>query len=149
MQGLVDSNRALYSDDLATIEEYYRGSWFFDNEPELPLAYQPPHGDVLVAYLDGEPAGTVAIYRMDRSYCELKSMFVASEYRMKGVAAALCEAVIRLAKAQGYRTVRLTTGIRQTAARHLYERLGFRTVPPWDTHPPDGYDYFELDISPN
>ena len=149
MRGLVEANKALYSDDLATIEAYYRGSWFFDDEPEVPLTYQPPHGDVLVAYLDGKPAGTVAIYRMDSNCCELKSMFVEPECRKNGVAAALCDAVIELAKAQGYRTVRLTTGVRQTAARRLYERLGFRIVTPWDSNPPKGYDYFELDVSKN
>lgn len=149
MRGLVEANKALYFNDLATIEDYYRDSWFFDDDPAVPVAYRPPNGDVLVAYLDGEPAGTVAIYRMDTLYCELKSMFVSREHRNKGVAVALCEAVIELARTQGYRTVRLTTGVRQTAARHLYQRLGFLMVAPWDRDPPKGYDYFELDISKN
>jgi len=146
MRGLVDANKALYSDDLATIEEYYRGSWFFDEKPKVPSDYRPPHGDVLVAYLEGEAAGTVAIYRMDDEHCELKSMFVAPEYRKNGVAAALCDAVIALAKTQGYQFVRLTTGVRQLAARRLYEKLGFKMVTPWDNDPPEGYSYFELDI---
>ena len=77
------------------------------------------------AYLEGEAAGTVAIYRMDNEHCELKSMFVAPGYRKNGVAAALCDAVIALAKTQGYQFVRLTTGVRQLAARRLYEKLGF------------------------
>lgn len=147
MQGLVDANKALYSDDLETIEKYYRGSWFFEEPPKVPREYRPPHGDVLVAYLKAEAAGTVAIYRMDNEHCELKSMFVAPEYRSNGVAAALCGAVIDLAKTQGYRFVRLTTGVRQQAARRLYEKLGFATVTPWDSDPPEGYDYFQLDVS--
>lgn len=149
MRDLVEANKALYSDDLATIEEYYRDSWFFDDEPQVPSMYQPPNGDILVAYMDGKPAGTVAIYRMDGSHCELKSMFVQPECRNNGVALALCKAVIELARAQEYRTVRLTTGVRQLAARRLYERLGFRIVAPWDSNPPAGYDYFELDVSRN
>ena len=149
MRGLVDANKALYSDDLATIEGYYRGSWFFDEKPEVPLEYRPPHGDVLVAYSDGEPAGTVTIHRMDSDHCELKSMFVTPEHRNNGVAAALCDAVIESEQTQGYRFVRLTTGVRQLAARRLYERLGFGMVTPWDSDPPDGYDYFELNISQN
>ena len=146
MRGLVDANKALYSDDLQTIEEYYQGAWFFDTEPQVPLEYRPPQGDVLVAYVNDEPAGTVAIYRMDNDNCELKSMFVAPEHRQSGVAATLCDAVIELAKTQNYRTVRLTTGARQPAARRLYERLGFETVVPWDSDPPDGYDYFEMEL---
>jgi GNAT superfamily N-acetyltransferase len=146
MRGLVDANKALYSDDLATIEEYYLGSWFFDEKPNVPCEYRPPRGDVLVAYLEGVAVGAVAIYRMDDVHCELKSMFVASEYRKNGVAAALCDAVITLAKTQSYRFVRLTTGLRQLAARRLYEKLGFMMVTPWVSDPPEGYDYFELDI---
>ena len=144
MRGLYDANKALYHDDLETIETYYQGSWFFDASPTIPDDYRPPQGDVLVGYLDDKPAGTVAIYGMDAENCELKSMFVATEFRGAGVARALCEKVIELAKDQGYRTVRLTTGVRQKPARRLYKRLGFKPVTSWDAAPPAGYDYFEL-----
>lgn len=147
MRGLYEANKVLYSDDFETIEEYYRGSWFFDDAPAIPTEYRPPLGDVLVAYFDREPVGTVAICRMDDLHCELKSMFVVPEYRKNGVASALCDAVIRLAREQGYRIVRLTTGVRQLPARRLYENLGFKVVAPWDSDPPDGYDYFELKVA--
>jgi GNAT superfamily N-acetyltransferase len=147
MRGLLEANKVLYSDDLVTIEDYYRGSWFFGENPEVPLEYRPPNGDVLVAYVDGDPAGTVAIYRMDRAHCELKSMFVAPEHRKTGVAATLCNAVTDLAMEQGYQSVRLTTGVRQLSARRLYNRLGFELVAPWDCDPPEGYDYFEKRLS--
>ncbi len=146
MRGLYEANKILYSDDLETIEAYYRGSWFFNDTPQVPTEYRPPLGDVLVDYLDHKPVGTVAIYRMDDRHCELKSMFVVPEYRKNGVASALCDAVIGLAKKQGYQKVRLTTGVRQLPARRLYERLGFKVVTPWDSDPPDGYDYFELKV---
>ena len=147
MRGLYEANRALYHDDLETIENYYRGSWFFEVSPAIPENYRPPQGDVLVGYLEDRPAGTVAISRMDPDNCGLKSMFVASEFRAAGVARALCEKVIELAKDQGYRTVRLTTGVRQRPARRLCEGLGFKRVNPWDADPPEGYDYFELTIA--
>ena len=147
MRGLVDANKALYSDDLNTIEEYYRGAWFFNDYPEIPQEYCPPHGDVLLAYLNDEPAGTVATYRMDDEHCELKSMFVSPDHRRKGIAVALCDAVIGLARSQGYLKVRLTTGVRQPEARMLYKQFGFEPVSPWDTSPPEGYDYFEVMLS--
>lgn len=46
-----------------------------------------------------------------------------------------------------YKFVRLTTGMRQLAARRLYEKLGFEMVTPWDIDPPEGYDYFELKLT--
>lgn len=146
MCGLVEVIKALYADDLVTLEEYYRGSWFFDDEPAVPAQYRPPNGDVLVAYLNGCAAGTVATYRMDGDHCELKSMFVSPDHRRKGVAAALCDAVINLARSQGYKIVRLSTGLRQPEARRLYEELGFKVVTPWISDPPEGYDYFELKL---
>ena len=147
MRGLYEANKALYHDDLETIETYYQGSWFFDASPTIPDYYRPPQGDVLVGYLDDRPAGTVAIYKMDADCCELKSMLVATEFRGAGVAPALCEKVIELAKDQGYRTVRLTTGVRQEPARRLYKGLGFKSVKSWDADPPEGYDYFELGLA--
>jgi len=147
MCDLVEANKALYSDDSETINSYYRGSWFFDNNPKIPEEYCPPHGDVLIAYLEDSPAGTVAISRMDEDHCELKSMFVSPGHRRKGVAVVLCDAVIGLARSQGYKVIRLTTGERQPEARNLYRQLGFIGVIPWDINPPDGYDYYELSLS--
>ncbi len=147
MRGLYEANKTLYKDDLETIEDYYRGAWFFEIAPVIPDNYRPPQGDVFVGYLDGKPAGAVSTYRMDANNCELKSMFVATGFRGAGVARALCEKVIELAKDQGYQTVRLTTGVRQIPARRLYEGLGFKLVKPWDANPPEGYDYFELGIA--
>lgn len=74
-------------------------------------------------------------------------MFVAPDTRKRGAASALCSAVIRRARAQGYRVVRLTTGMRQPEARALSGQLGFRMVAPWDSDPPEGYDYFERAVA--
>ena len=147
MRGLVEANKALYEDDLDTIEEYYQGSWFFGDHPAIPEEYRPPHGDVLLAYIGNDPAGTVAIYRMDDEHCELKSMFVSPDHRRQGVAVKLCDAVINLARSQGYHAVRLTTGARQPEARQLYRQIGFVPVAPWEDHPPEGYGYFEVVLS--
>ncbi|MFV2091628.1 MAG: GNAT family N-acetyltransferase, partial [Hyphomicrobiales bacterium] len=146
MCALVQANKALYADDLVTVEDYYRGSWFFSDAPVVPAHFLPPNGDVLVAYLNGAAAGTVATYRMRDDICELKSMFVSPDHRRKGVAVALCGAVISLARSQGFEFVRLSTGLRQPEARRLYQAMGFRMVPPWISDPPEGYDYFELKL---
>ena len=147
MRQLVDANKLLYYDDLETIEEYYRGSWFFSDRPEIPDRFKPPLGEILIAYLDDHACGSVAICRMDEQHCELKSMFVSPEFRRKGVAIALCNAVIKTAIEQGYEIVRLTTGERQPEARSLYAGLGFNPVKPWDENPPEGYDYFAMAVA--
>ncbi len=147
MRGLYEAVKSINSDDTERVEEYYRGSWFFDRLPQIPTEYRPPLGDILIAYQRDRPVGSVAICRMDRDYCELKSMFVTSECRGSGVAQALCKRAIELAKEQGYHTVRLMTSKRQVPARRLYERLGFKMIPSWETNPHDAHDYFELSIA--
>ena len=147
MRGLVDSNKERYPDQIELLDDYYRGSWFLEPAPEIPPEYLPPSGDVIVAYDEREPLGTVAIYRMDELHCELKSMFVPIAHRGKGVAKELCGEVLKSAKALGFKFVRLTTGEKQPEARGLYTKLGFKIVTPWDENPPDGFDYFESEVN--
>ena len=143
MIGLVESNKERYSDQLEMLEEYYRGSWFFEHSPKLPDVYTPPNGAVLVAYIDQIPVGTVAIYRMNDEFCELRLMFVPPKYRGKGIATALCSAVLEIAQSYGYKGVRLTTGEKQPEAQGLYRKLGFSIVTPWDRDPPAFLSYFQ------
>jgi len=146
MKGLVESNKDRYPDQIELLDDYYKGSWFLDDSPRVPVEYSPPLGDVVVAYDEFNPVGTVAIYRMDNTYCELKSMFVPVEHRGKGVAKALCLDVLSSAKEMGFKVVRLTTGEKQPEARSLYVKVGFNIVTPWEANPPDGFDYFENKI---
>lgn len=147
MRGLVESNKERYPDQIELLDDYYRGSWFLDSSPKIPPEYLPPSGDVIVAYNEQEPLGAVAIYRMDDLHCELKSMFVPVVHRGKGVAKALCNEVLKSAKKLGFKFVRLTTGEKQPEARGLYKKLGFKIVTPWEDDPPDGFDYFEAEVS--
>jgi len=57
--------------------------------------------------------------------CELKRMYVRPAFRNQGVGRALGEAVIAAAREIGYSKIRLDTLEEMTAARRLYESLGF------------------------
>ena len=147
MVGLVESNKERYSDQLEMLETYYRGSWFFETTPKLPDTYRPPHGDVLLAYIDAIAVGTIAICRMDDQFCEIRSMFVPSEHRGQGIATALCLDALKLAQTYGYTGARLTTGEKQPEAHGLYQKLGFSLVTPWDPNPRAEIWYFEKVIA--
>lgn len=148
MLALVRSNRNLYQDRPQMIEGYYRGSWFFADKPKVPAACRPPHGEVLIAYVGQTPAGTVATCRLDNLRCELKSMFIRHAFRGLGIATALCQAAIDIARQQNYTGVRLSTGERQPEALALYQKLGFEQVPPWETDPDGGVSYLEFRFTP-
>ena len=88
-----------------------------------------PGNTVLVALLDGEIVGTLTLVMFPiptgtRAWIE--DVVVDEATRGGGVGAALIQEAARLARANGARTVDLTSRPARAAANRLYERLGFR-----------------------
>jgi GNAT superfamily N-acetyltransferase len=86
---------------------------------------------------DGRPAGCGGIKLVGREYGELKRMFVRPEFRGAGFGEMLVERLAAHALAHGVTVLRLETGIHQQAAIRLYERLGFRRIPPFGPYTND------------
>ena len=86
---------------------------------------------------DGRPAGCGGIKLVGREYGELKRMFVRPEFRGAGFGEMLVEHLAAHALAHGVALLRLETGIHQQAAIRLYERLGFRRIPPFGPYTND------------
>lgn len=97
----------------------------------LPGRYAPPSGELLLARDPaGAALGCVGLRAIDPAgCCEMKRLFVAPDGRDLGVGAALCDAIIAVAKTRGYREIRLDTLSTMTAALGLYERRGFVRIP--------------------
>jgi ribosomal protein S18 acetylase RimI-like enzyme len=87
-------------------------------------------GDTKILLAGDEPSG-VAVLRFRPSIwtagleCYLAELYVAPEKRGQGMGRALMEAAIELAREEGARGMDLGTGEHDTAARALYESLGF------------------------
>ncbi|MEC9434371.1 MAG: GNAT family N-acetyltransferase [Pseudomonadota bacterium] len=108
------------------IDAYYAEDRWEALLDDLPRLHAPPEGAILLARLDGRPAGCVMLSPLpEPGACEMKRMFAAEFARGTGVAAALVEAVCALAKARGRAVMRLDTGRIQTEAQALYRRQGF------------------------
>ena len=113
------------------IDQYF-GSGEIDNEIAfLPGKYTPPHGQLLYAKWNDEPAGCVAMRGLDARYCEMKRMFVYPQFHGKGIGRALAEELFQEARAMKYQYMRLDTSVGQIQARGLYERLGFKVIDPY------------------
>ena len=119
----------------------------FDREvADLPGAYAPPRGALLVARTGDALAGCVALRPLDEETCEMKRLFVRATARGLGLGERLAVAVIAEARARGYRHMRLDTLPSMAAAQGLYERLGFRDIAPYTTNPIEGTRFLELQL---
>jgi putative acetyltransferase len=102
----------------------------------LPGAYSPPEGCLLLAQVDGQAAGCVALRPREQGVCELKRMYVRPEYQGQVLGRALCERVIQEGKEKGYSLMRLDTEKTLSAAQHIYHSFGFKDALPYYAAPP-------------
>jgi GNAT superfamily N-acetyltransferase len=128
MRAFIAWHRERHRDDIRLVDRYFDVAAFEDELAALPGKYKPPKGQLLLATMDGAPAGCVALREIDGSVCEMKRMFVYPAFHGRGVGLALAREVIATAHALGYRQMRLDTSIRQDQAIGLYKRLGFKPM---------------------
>ena len=152
---------AQFPDDLQTVRhlflEYQAGLGidlcFQGFEAELaglPGAYAPPAGTLLLACVDGEPAGCCAmrpLYNTDHlNACEMKRLFVRPAFRGFGLGRLLVERVLSDGQLSGYTTMLLDTLSDMETARALYQEMGFVEVAPYYHNPIPGAHYLKVDL---
>lgn len=119
----------------------------FDAElADLPGNYGPPAGRLLLARWQSEPAGCVALRRLEGPVCEMKRLYTRPSFRRLRIGRALCEVVIEEALRIGYNRMRLDTLPSMEAARALYFSLGFQEIAPYRYNPIEGAMFLELQL---
>ena len=120
---------------------------FSEELADLPGKYAPPSGCILLARVDREPAGCVALRPLGDGVCEMKRLYVRPGYRRPQIGSELAERIIQEARDLGYERIRLDTiASRMGDAVALYRALGFRVIPPYCDNPfPDGV-FMELSL---
>lgn len=123
----------------------------FDTElATLPGDYAEPRGAVLLALVDGAPAGCCALRPLDAAdysnASEMKRLYVRKAFRGFGLGRQLAEATLDAARQRGYACVLLDTLDDMESARALYTDLGFAEIPPYYHNPVPGAHYLKVDI---
>ena len=137
VRGLLRSYQAKLPDQLR----------FSDSEwQELPGAYSPPDGALVLARVSGQPAGCVGLrpFPLDGA-CEMKRLYVSPIFRGVHLGVTLVEEIIRIAHTIGYSRMRLDTHTASMGtAVALYHRFGFVEVPAEPMPQIEGLTYMEL-----
>ncbi|HNP72409.1 MAG TPA: GNAT family N-acetyltransferase [Kouleothrix sp.] len=131
MRAFVEWSRQRYAAYIDQVNAYFEAKAFNAELDGLPGAYARPLGRLLLAQIDGQPAGCVAFRPFDASGCEMKRMFVAPAFQGRGAGRALAERLIAEARASGYARMLLDTGFLQVEAQNLYHSLGFVDIEPY------------------
>jgi putative acetyltransferase len=117
----------------------------------LPGDYVEPRGSLLLALVDGAPAGCCALRPLDTvdypNAAEMKRLYVRKVFRGFGLGRQLAEAILDAARSAGYASVLLDTLDDMEAARALYVELGFEDIPPYYHNPVPGAHYLKVDIT--
>lgn len=95
--------------DITDVEKYYlhNSGWFQVVEVEEKLI------------------GSVAIYKLSDSVCELRKMYLDREYQGQGIGKMLMENAIEAARQLGYEEMTLQTSSLLIKALPLYKKYGF------------------------
>jgi putative acetyltransferase len=133
-----------YADSLGLDLEFQN---FSQELAGLPGKYAPPSGCILLAEVEDQPAGCVALRPLVDGACEMKRLYVRSQFRGLGLGRALAERIIQEARNLGYERIRLDTiPSRMGGAVSLYGALGFGNIPPYCESPFPDAMFMELSL---
>jgi len=113
----------------------------------LPGRYAPPSGRLLLAEVDGAPAGCVALHRLSDGLCEMKRLYVRPECRGTGIGVQLVTRIIGEGRSIGYSAMRLDTiPSLMPEATALYRSIGFREIERYNDNTMPGALFLELKL---
>jgi ribosomal protein S18 acetylase RimI-like enzyme len=114
---------------------------------ELPGAYAPPAGRLLLAFEGDQVAGCVALRKLTDDTCEMKRLFLRTGFQGRGLGRQLVDAILTEAREIGYGRMRLDTlSAHMGKAISLYRTLGFKEIAPYYNNPVPGALFMEREL---
>jgi putative acetyltransferase len=114
---------------------------------ELPGAYGPPHGDVVLAHLRENLVACGALRAWGPNLGEIKRIYIRPDHQGPGFGPILTGALLVRAREIGYERVRVDTLPKMAGAIQFYQEMGFKPIPSYWDHPVPGALFFEWNAS--
>lgn len=119
----------------------------YEEELEHPEEkYGLPEGRLYIAFIDGSPAGCIALRKLDEARCEMKRLYVKPMYRGCGLACKMIDLLIADAQNAGYHAMYLDTLPALTEAVLLYKKYGFIEAEPYNNSPLDTTIFMKYEL---
>ncbi len=90
--------------------------------------YNPKRERCWIAEKDGEIVGSVFLVEESKTIAKLRLLMVEASARGLGIGARLIDECSKFARKAGYRKITLWTQSELLAARHLYQKAGYRLI---------------------
>lgn len=142
-----------FNDAISLFQEYANSlniSLAFQNfDDELNIIYSmygSPTGCLLLVYDNELPIACAAYRKIGEDICELKRMYIKSDYRRKGIGQEIMNILCTRAKLNGYTLMRLDTLDTMIPAIKLYSKNGFYTIDAYYHNPNEGVVYMEKSL---
>lgn len=119
----------------------------FDEELNIINSmYGSPTGCLLLVYDNELPIACAAYRKIGEDVCELKRMYIKTDYRRNGVGQEIMNILCTRAKLNGYKLMRLDTLDTMIPAIKLYSNNGFYTIDAYYHNPNEGVVYMEKSL---
>ncbi len=140
--------------ELGAVRDLWREYWesfslplefqgFGEELQSLPGVYGLAGGALLLALYEDEPAGTIALRRLNRASGEVKRLYLRPKHRGYGLGRRLLEVVMERAEMIGYDCLYADTLPVMMEALKLYQRAGFEQIEPYSQNPTPGAIYLK------
>lgn len=113
---------------------------------DLPRAYSPPHGDILLWFEHDDVVACGALRQVEPGVGEIRRISVRADYRGGEFGVPFVRALLARARELHLDRVRADTLPTMRGAIEFYEELGFRRVPAFWPHPVADAIFFEREV---
>lgn len=130
----------------SSFQKYLAVQHYDEELAQLETKYGLPDGRLYLAYCDGEPAGCIGLRKIDDENCEMKRLYVRSQFRGQGIGDQLVRTILADAKEIGYSHMLLDTLPFLESALQMYRKFGFYEIESYNDSPMSSSIFMRLDL---